>query len=105
MRQNNLAKQSEPISGYHGIHCTKEPITDEDTGKLLRHGIYKAISPTGRLEGKFANPKDAAKLTDELMVDEYFHRESDAERFYPFAFIAWNDEDIHPDVSEAVSDM
>ena len=105
-RQNNLAKKKETVAGYHGIHCTREPIDiDDEDVQFQRVGIYKAISPEGKLEGKFTDPRKAAELRDELMVDEYFHREGEEEAFHPFAFIEWNDDDVHPDVSAAITEM
>ncbi|MEZ9595728.1 hypothetical protein AB4298_13930 [Shewanella sp. 10N.261.52.F9] len=110
-RQNNLAKVSEPVLGLTGIHCTKpqkiERFTQPD-GLISREhhtkGIYKAISPDGKLNGKFKDPLEAAKARDELMIEEYFHRDSEEEKFHPYAFIKWNDES-HFEIQEAITEM
>lgn len=110
-RQNNLAKQSELVSGWTGIHCTKlgsiQKVVDS-SGTIKQEaryaGVYKAIHPNGTLCGKFKTPLEAAKARDELMIEEYFHREGEEEEFHPYAFIEWND-NSHFEIQEAIAEM
>ena len=75
-RQNNLAKVKPLINYMSGIHKTK-------------WGWYQAIDEEGKKVGRFRTPFKAGKFRDELMIDAYFHSDSE-EELHTYSFIEWN---------------
>ncbi len=77
-RQNNLAKNSTKhmYKGFYGIR--------------RRSDGYSAIDANGKLYGLYSSPERAAKVRDELMMEEYYHRYYE-EEFHSYGFIRWND--------------
>ena len=89
-RQNCVAKHSELVKGYYGIHMTNA-------------GKFKAISPKGYKVGTFVTAREAALYRDELMMDEYRDRYF-GEDLHTYGFIHWNNEQ-DPDVHIALIEM